>query len=231
MPGILSFLKGVHRKYDIYYFRKHPFLWLYAAYLTIRYVDKHECFPAIKFTKFLKVKIYKERHSRINIKERLLFEPWINGRGRTVITLQTNALLDVQGEFTLGDNIKIFIASDGQLILKGKRLESASGITANSVILVREHLQIGEDCIIAWDTFMTDCDWHTIGDKPPVMPTYIGDHVWIGVGAKILKGADIGCGTIITSNTVVLQNKYPEKALISGNPGKVVKTDVSAWKR
>jgi acetyltransferase-like isoleucine patch superfamily enzyme len=224
-------LKRIHRKYNLYYFRKHPFLWIYAAYLTLRYVDVYEKFPAIIFSKFLKLRIHKSKGAKIEIKSQLVLEPWINGNGTTTITLENDSLFFVEGDFILGDGIKILVSGNAKLIVRGKKLSSGSGITANSVILVRENVEIGEDCIIAWDTFITDSDWHTIEGKPHTKPTYIGNHVWLGVGAKILKGTRIEANSIVTTNSVVLQNNYPERSLISGIPAQVVKSNINSWIR
>lgn len=49
----------------------------------------------------------------------------------------------------------------------------------------------------------------------------IGDNVWIGCGASILDGAQIGSGVIVTPNSVV-SGKIPDHAIAQGNPAKVI---------
>jgi len=51
----------------------------------------------------------------------------------------------------------------------------------------------------------------------------IGDDVWIGANATILKGARIGSGSIVATAAVVLKGEYPPRSLIAGNPAVVVK--------
>lgn len=58
----------------------------------------------------------------------------------------------------------------------------------------------------------------------------IGDDVWLGAGATILKGAHIGEGCIVASGAVVLKGNYPARSLIAGNPAVVVKSLEDAGK-
>ena len=60
-------------------------------------------------------------------------------------------------------------------------------------------------------------------------PVIIGRHVWIAPDSKIMKGAIIGDGCIIGSNTMV-SKQIPANALAVGMPAKVVKEGVR-WTR
>lgn len=53
-------------------------------------------------------------------------------------------------------------------------------------------------------------------------PVIIGNDVWIGMGALILPGVNIGDGAVIGAYTVVSKNVDPYSVFV-GNPGKVVK--------
>jgi acetyltransferase-like isoleucine patch superfamily enzyme len=188
-------------------------------------------FPPVKLNGYVGVKIKKGNNSVITVKNRLIFEPFIYKSGETVIALANNAKLLIENDFVLGDGIRILVEENATLLIKGKDLESGSGITSNSVIMVKNYLEIGKDCLLAWDLFLTDCDWHGIEKKVPNADTIIGDHVWIGVGAKVLKGTRIGSDSIVTSNSVVLQGTYEPGSMVSGNPAKVVKANIPKWTR
>ena len=205
--------------------------WFYEAYLTYKYVDEYTAFPAIYISKGVKLKVTKGENAKFIIKKKLILEKWKTEKAYSVISLAGNAELFIENEFIIGDGVKISIANQGKLILKGKKNDSGSGITANSVVLVKKYLEIGFDCIIAWDTFLTDCDWHSIDGKPSQIDTVIEDKVWIGVGAKVLKGAKIGNNSIITSNSVVLKGNYPEKSLLSGSPAIIIQENIPLWHR
>lgn len=52
----------------------------------------------------------------------------------------------------------------------------------------------------------------------------VGDGVLIGIGARILSGAKIGAFSLIGAGAVVLEDAViPERALVLGVPGKVVR--------
>lgn len=61
-----------------------------------------------------------------------------------------------------------------------------------------------------------------IGQLGTLRDTTIGNDVWIGDGAVILPGAQIGNGVIIGAHAVVA-GKIPDYAIIAGNPGRVVR--------
>ena len=229
---MLHYAKKFINKYPSFkFFLKSPLNWIYAVYLTLRFVDEYNFFPAFRINGSIKIKFKKHKNGKLIIKSRLILEQWLNGDGCISVIIEDGAKCVVENDFLLGQGIKIYVSPKAQLVLKGKEIESASGITANSVVMVNEYLEIGSDCIIAWDTFITDCDWHGIEGKKSTKKTIIGDHTWIGVGAKVLKGAIVNKNSIVTSLSVVLDGDYPENAFISGSPAKVLKTNVPRWKR
>jgi hypothetical protein len=161
----------------------HPFTfiigWLYGVYLTVRYVDQYQNFPAIKFKKLIFIHIRKARGSRLIINSRLFIEPWLGGTVPSSITIGKDALLIINGAFIIGDDVRINLAPYAKLTIQGRNASSGSGITCKSVILVNKSVEIGKDSIIAWDTFITDCDWHPINGELKTSPTVIGNHEYL----------------------------------------------------
>ena len=52
-------------------------------------------------------------------------------------------------------------------------------------------------------------------------PIKIGDHVWIGAGATILKGVEIGEGSVVAAGAVVVKN-VPPFSIVAGVPARVI---------
>lgn len=97
---------------------------------------------------------------------------------------------------------------------------------------------IGKDCMISYDFALMPQDGHPIYDLHTGelingidinQDFIIGDHVWVGYRVTILKGAQIGIGSIIGAESVV--TKYvPNNCIMAGNPAKVLRKDI-AWNR
>jgi acetyltransferase-like isoleucine patch superfamily enzyme len=88
-----------------------------------------------------------------------------------------------------------------------------------------ERVTIGDDCAIAWDVHFTDSDQHILDGKPYIAPITVGDRVWIGARATILKGVSIGDGAVIAAGSVVTKD-VPARALVAGSPARVVRAGV-----
>jgi acetyltransferase-like isoleucine patch superfamily enzyme len=230
--GFGAKLKKARYGFDKNYLKSVRFgTWCRSAYLTFKYVDDFSVFPAMQFRGRFRVKISKEKGAKLIISDRLILERWTHRKATTVIELKKDSKIIIENQFMLGDGIKVYLNEGANLILKGRKNESGCGITGNSTVMVNDSLQIGYDCIIAWDTFLTDCDWHTISGKKHTSTTNIGGTVWIGVGVKVLKGVTLGNGCIVTSNSVVTKGNYANKTMLTGLPAKVVKENIADWTR
>ena len=93
-------------------------------------------------------------------------------------------------------------------------------------------VRIGRSCLLASCVWVSDCDGHPIDALErragrPVPPEgigaiVIGDDVWIGTGAMVLKGVTIGDRSIVGAGAVVTRNVPPDVVVV-GNPARVVK--------
>ncbi|MDQ1712548.1 MAG: tetrahydrodipicolinate N-acetyltransferase [Frankiaceae bacterium] len=92
-------------------------------------------------------------------------------------------------------------------------------------ILVGSSVTIGSGCTISWDVQILDNDFHAITvdgvTAPMAAPIVIGDRVWIGTGAIVLKGVTIGDGAVVAAGAVVTKD-VPAGAVVAGVPAKVV---------
>ena len=119
---------------------------------------------------------------------------------------------------------------NGGLTIGGKKFESASGITGNTLIMVEKKIEIGYDFICAWDVFISDSDWHSIENNHHQKDIKIGDHVWIANNTNILKGTVIGNNCVVSSCSKISNKVYGDNLLIGGIPAIVLKENIS-WKR
>lgn len=93
-------------------------------------------------------------------------------------------------------------------------------------------IRIGRHCLLASGVVIADYDGHPLdterrragetSDWADVRPVTIGDDVWIGTGAMILKGVTIGDRAIVAARAVVTRDVPPD-CIVAGNPARVVK--------
>jgi len=94
---------------------------------------------------------------------------------------------------------------------------------SGTVIGAYEHIKIGNNFKGGANTLITDFDWHqedSRSGKPK--PVYIGDNVWLGLNAIVLKGVTIGDNVLIGANSVVTKD-IPSDSIAAGNPCMVLK--------
>jgi len=89
---------------------------------------------------------------------------------------------------------------------------------------------IGDDCLISPQAAIIGSNYDYRRLDVPIRcqgstsrGVRIGDDVWIGAGARILDGAAIGRGVIVTPNSVVA-GSVPDFAIVQGDPARVVFT-------
>jgi acetyltransferase-like isoleucine patch superfamily enzyme len=96
------------------------------------------------------------------------------------------------------------------------RIGTGTYLNRNTEVIAGQEVSIGRDCMIAWDVVIMDTDQHGIGGAPPVArPVRIGDRVWIGCRAIILKGVTIGDGAVIGAGAIVTHD-VPAGAVVTG---------------
>jgi acetyltransferase-like isoleucine patch superfamily enzyme len=179
---------------------------------------------------FLKVNISVAPTARFLCNGILKIEAWNNGNEPVSIKLGERSELIIDGDFIIGNGTRISVDRGASLFIGGKRHESASGITERSLILVRKKVHIGADCIIAWNVFITDCDWHSIYGKDIQEDVIIGDHVWIACNASILKGSKIGNNCIVGAHSIISKKSIPDNTIAAGNPIKILDNNIR-WSR
>jgi acetyltransferase-like isoleucine patch superfamily enzyme len=151
-----------------------------------------------------------------------------------------------RSRITIGRNAEIL----GRLKVQGKGkivIGDFVAIREKSRVDAVEFIEIGNFVIISTSVRITDNNHHPTSVRsrramlrsghsgslwdwtnPEVShaPVHIGDDVWIGEGALILKGVTIGNGAIVAARAVVTHD-VPSHAIVAGNPAQIVKSLVS----
>ena len=91
-----------------------------------------------------------------------------------------------------------------------------------------DQITIGDLCVFGEQVIIRDDDGHTLDDTPRTAPITIGNNVWVGARAMILKGVTIGDGAVVAAGSVVTKD-VPGGTLVGGVPARVIRKDVT-WK-
>jgi acetyltransferase-like isoleucine patch superfamily enzyme len=145
------------------------------------------------------------------------------GAGGTLIWLiDQGSTFETEGVVMVAEGVQINIGDGGRV-----RIQNGTYVNANTRILCTDSIEIGERCAISWSVQIIDFDGHQIVSppRPSKAPIRIGNDVWIGARAIVLKGVEIGDGAIIAAGAVVTRSVAPQ-ALVAGNPARVIKEDV-----
>jgi acetyltransferase-like isoleucine patch superfamily enzyme len=108
-------------------------------------------------------------------------------------------------------------------------IRSGTYINRYTIIDAAEDIELGRDCMVGPHCYITDHDHaHLPGKRIHEQPLVtrsvrLGNDVWLGAGAKVLKGVTIGDGAVIGAGAVVRES-VPKSAIAVGIPARVVAT-------
>jgi len=92
-----------------------------------------------------------------------------------------------------------------------------------------QHVSIGRECVIADRVMMIDFDHGMVEVERPIRlqgiykrDVRVGNNVWIGYGACILRGVTVGDNAVIGTNSVITRD-VPANAVVGGVPARVIR--------
>jgi acetyltransferase-like isoleucine patch superfamily enzyme len=92
-----------------------------------------------------------------------------------------------------------------------------------------QHVSVGRECVIADRVMLIDFDHGMVEVERPVRvqgiykrDVRVGNNVWIGYGACILRGVTVGDNAVIGTSAVVTKD-VPANAIVAGVPARVIR--------
>lgn len=197
--------------------------------------------PAPKFRNELSEQNHIIDHGAASIRGRLYGRP--DSRGNTV---SFGANSKFEGKINIrGNNNRVHIGDDctfkGIIVVKGNRQTVSFGdhsTAADVYILCQERcdVHIGRWCMFSRKIEIRTTDAHSVVDlssgkrlnRPESI--VIGDHVWIGVGSVISKGAQVPADSIVGAMSFVNARFSRSNVILAGVPARVVREGIT-WNR
>ena len=170
----------------------------------------------------------------------------IIGNGNQVIfekgCVLLNSLIRVSGNFNIVrleancyiSNAELWVENDKCSLIIGERTfvgdHSHLACTEDGCQLI-----IGADGMISSYVQIRTGDSHSIlnmdGNRiNPSRSVSIGNHCWIGEGAKVLKGVSLEGNNIVSTGAIVTKS-FPRNVMVGGVPAKVLKENINWDKR
>lgn len=143
-----------------------------------------------------------------------------------------------------GSGIRVRIGAGGQLNGLVNIVAPGAVLTVGeATTMVRGSIQmhepgeiaIGRDCMFSSEVYLSVSDMHPIHDAAtgerinPAASISIGDHVWLGLRAMVMKGSVIGDGAVVAAGAIVT-GPLEGGAVSAGTPARTVRQGI-AWRR
>ena len=193
---------------------------------------------------FIKTK-YRQLKNKLEIFGKLRKSKIKISGDNNILYIGKNTLLRDSNIFIKGNNNILYIGDDcvvnkTSIILDNEGAEIRIGnktsiAKAQIVSLEPYNIEIGEDCMLSYDIEIRNTDSHKIYDKNTNKRinegngVSIGNHVWLGMRAIILKGVTIEDNSIVAGGSIVTKD-VKVNTIVSGNPAKQIKENVY-WTR
>lgn len=141
------------------------------------------------------------------------------------------------GRIVLGSNVRL--SGKSSIIFSHRpssppllRVGDGTFIGHNCSLHIADAVTIGEHCLIAGGVRISDNDGHPLDPirrrrneampREAIRAVSIGDDVWIGAGAQVLKGVAIGDRSVVGAGAIVARD-VPSDVVVAGNPARIVK--------
>lgn len=154
---------------------------------------------------------------------RIFFGKRISFGNGILVGAKTKFVVTSDAEICIGDGFEAKRFCYLGAVAGKMKIEDHVFLNQNVSITCMDEISIGSGSIIANNVVMVDHDHDMKNGGFVKAPINIGEKVWIGANAVILKGVTIGNGAIVAAGSIVVKDVLPY-TLVGGCPAKQIKT-------
>lgn len=147
----------------------------------------------------------------------------------SIVIIGNNNRIDIGNECLLIDT-ELYIEDSRGKITIGDR----TAICGKTQLAVIEgcSITLGSDCLLSSDIMVRTGDSHSVLDTNGKRinrskDVVLGDHVWVGNRAILLKGSAIGRDSIVASGGIITKAFHTTNCVLGGNPARIIKENIN----
>jgi acetyltransferase-like isoleucine patch superfamily enzyme len=140
------------------------------------------------------------------------------------LTLEGRLVVTGPGQVVIGDHVVVVQRTVLHTQTPSARIEIGDRVILNGTVVgCALSVRIGNDSLVG-RARIQDTDYHPTSRRrrDPALkavpsPVEIGENVWVGVQAGVLKGVSIGDNSVVAFGAVVTKDVLPDR-IVGGNP-------------
>ncbi len=176
-----------------------------------------------------KIRVHRSAHVSLASKSVLAIGIGHDAPVGAVLRLSPRSNLRVSGRVQISRDCNVALDYDATLTIGGETI-----FNEGCSVSCYSDTTIGSGCAISWGVRILDSDIHKLlrdGETTPRAPSphapiNIGKDCWVGANAVVLKGTQLGDGSVVAAGAVVA-SKVPPSSLVAGVPARVVRENVT----
>jgi acetyltransferase-like isoleucine patch superfamily enzyme len=131
--------------------------------------------------------------------------------------------IEVRGKVSVGDCVMLENGARLWALRNGAIKMGNHIFVSTATISSTLSVELGNYVVISPNALIIDHDGYGLDGNPAVeKPVKIGNHVWIGLRAIILKGVTIGDNSVVGASAVVAKDVEPN-TIVAGNPARKIR--------
>ncbi len=185
---------------------------------NLRWVVRHRAWTRFHLVRYFRYAWFRMRNPHIVMEGMVFF-----GKGVEISARRGYGRLVIGRWVHFGDGNRIR-CHEGSLRI-GDKCVFGRDNTVNCFL----DIEIGPATLVSDWVYICDFDHATLDLLPPIKdqgivksPVRIGGGSWLGTKVSVLRGAEVGPGTVVAAHAVV-RGKFPERVVLAGAPATVVR--------